>query len=136
MKIFKKVQIYIYKKNENIQYLLLKRSFCLGNYWQGITGKVEKNETFEQAGIREAYEETGLTIFNKIIGPVSLQNFNKNNKSYQEAVFGIEVQELDVKLSLEHTEYCWLKYEEAYEMLYWDENKKGLLKLKEKLLSL
>lgn len=133
MEILKKVQIYIYKKNKNIEYLLFKRSSCLGNYWQGITGKVEKNETFEQTSIRESQEETGLITFNKIIGPVYFQNFTKNNKNYQEAVFGIEVEKLDVKLSSEHTEYCWLKYEKAYELLHWNENKKGLLKLKENL---
>jgi 8-oxo-dGTP pyrophosphatase MutT (NUDIX family) len=40
--------------------LLLQTNERRGRFWQNVTGKLEKSETFEEGALREAMEETGL----------------------------------------------------------------------------
>jgi 8-oxo-dGTP pyrophosphatase MutT (NUDIX family) len=58
----KKIQTVIIAPQSNSQYLclLLQTNKRRGEFWQNVTGKVEKNESFEDASVREAIEETGL----------------------------------------------------------------------------
>jgi len=61
MKIFETVLVYI-EKNES--YLLIhkkKKDLNEGKYL-GVGGKIEPNETLEEALLRETKEETGLTL--------------------------------------------------------------------------
>ena len=54
--------VYSYESNK-LSFLLLKRSRkkIYEYLWQGVAGKIEKNELAWQAALRELKEETGLT---------------------------------------------------------------------------
>ena len=61
----KKVQVVIAALDPEIgiyKILLLMTNEKRGSFWQNVTGSVEENETFEEAALREAIEETGLNI--------------------------------------------------------------------------
>lgn len=61
----KKVQVAIAAIDREEQewfLLILKTNQKRGEFWQNVTGSVEDNETFEEAALREAQEETGLEI--------------------------------------------------------------------------
>ena len=51
------VLVVIYTKQSSI--LLLHRA-DRKNYWQSVTGSIEKQETLIEAARREVYEETGI----------------------------------------------------------------------------
>ncbi len=85
--------------------LILKR--CPGDYWQaekwGLPGGgKDKNESYEDAAVREIKEETGLSIFQPRM--VYWLNDNKYSVKYYVArnFFGT------VKLDFEHTAYKWV----------------------------
>ena len=74
-------------KNKNGDILLIHRRGC----WDLPKGKIEKNETIQEAAIREVEEETGLTKV-KIIRPVLFRKLN--NKATCHSFF------MDEKLAL------------------------------------
>lgn len=61
----KKAQVVIAaidKASQAQEFLLLQTNERRGSFWQNITGKVEDEETYEEGGLREAIEETGLLL--------------------------------------------------------------------------
>lgn len=48
--------------SQSFQFLLLQTNERRGKFWQNVTGRLEKGETFEEGGLREAIEESGLKI--------------------------------------------------------------------------
>ena len=50
------------QSSQSFQFLLLQTNERRGSFWQNVTGKIEDNETFEEGGLREAIEETRLSI--------------------------------------------------------------------------
>lgn len=48
--------------SQSYEFLLLQTNEKRGSFWQNVTGKIEDGETFEEGGLREAIEETGLSI--------------------------------------------------------------------------
>jgi len=48
--------------SQSFHILLLQTNQRRGQFWQNITGKIEEEETFEEGGLREAIEETGLKV--------------------------------------------------------------------------
>jgi dATP pyrophosphohydrolase len=124
------VETYVYKRTESgILYLLLKRSSesMYGKLWQGITGKIDNDETAWQTAIREVEEETSLV-------PVKL-NVVEHVSSFYEAfgdtvnfvpIFGAEVESSDVNLSNEHEVHRWVTLNEALDYLTWEEQKSAV----------
>lgn len=64
--------------SEQKRYLVISSSN--GKDWVLPKGHIEKGETPEQAALRELEEETGLS--GEIVHPLSIQNFQKNNKPF------------------------------------------------------
>lgn len=52
----------IVKKDEKIAFVLRSNTGWMNGYYGLPSGKVEKNETFTQAAIREAREEIGIEV--------------------------------------------------------------------------
>ena len=48
--------------DQNFHFLLLQTNQKRGSFWQNVTVKIEQGETFEEGGLREAIEETGLKL--------------------------------------------------------------------------
>ena len=58
------IDAYVFRRTKNgIKFLLLKRSKTkiYEHLWQGVAGKIEKNESAIEAATRELMEETGFT---------------------------------------------------------------------------
>ena len=124
------IDAYIYCFNENkLNFLTLKRSKTkiYEHLWQGVAGKIEKGETASQTAIRELKEETGLAPYRMFVAD-HISSFYESNFDQINIVpvFGIEVKSLDVILSDEHCEFKWTTFEEAYDILTWNGQKKGL----------
>ena len=132
----KKVQVYLFfaQQKSPILFLILKRAPDSGSYWQPITGMVESGECLVDAALRETQEETGISQVLRIIGPGHHFSFNKNDLKVDEYVFGIEVPTIEVKLSVEHSEYRWADFKQALALLYWESNRQGLRQLAQQIL--
>lgn len=109
------------KEINNIYHvLLLKRaSQPLHNIWCYIGGGIDEGETAIQAVYREIAEETGITElvlyssnqFDQIFSP-------QENYIYIAPVFvGFVHQEQSVVLNDEHSDYQWLPFEQAKEVV-------------------
>jgi dihydroneopterin triphosphate diphosphatase len=120
------------------------RRYCIfrrrdAGYWQGIAGGGEVGETPEAAALREAREEAGFSRCGSIFQldtTTSIPVVHVNGFLWGDEVpiipeysFGCEVINSEVTLSNEHTEYQWVKYEEAVDLLKWDSNKTALWEL-------
>ena len=126
----KQVDSYIYQNTDaGPVYLMLKRSTSkyYEHLWQGVAGKIEKGETAVQTVIRELEEETGMKP-KKLFAADHIASFYDARKDRIQMVpaFGIEVENSEVQLSEEHSEYKWVSFEEALALLTWKGQKEGL----------
>src|SRR5947209_9993330 len=54
------VQVVIFTETpQGREFLLLRRVYSHGGFWQSVTGSLEDQETHAEAAVREVYEETG-----------------------------------------------------------------------------
>jgi len=130
-------------KDGLIEFAIFNRSDS--DYWQGIAGGGEDEETPIEAAKRELFEETG------ILGNVSLKQLDSISSLSVENVvgeflwgehiyvikeycFGAHFLTKDITLSKEHLQYKWLPFEEAVKKLKWDSNKTALWELNKRLL--
>lgn len=122
----------IYRDKNSIKYLLLKRSpdKVYPNIWQCVTGKIEGDEKAYQTAIREVKEETRLDPVKMwTVEHVNLFFEADKNRMNLIPVFGIEVNNLNIILSNEHSNYMWCDFNLASEKILWNQQKIGLLTL-------
>lgn len=99
-------------------------------YWGFVKGLVEKGESEEETALREAEEETGMKV--KLLSGFK-ERINYNYKFdgepiKKEVIFFIaEAPSAEVKLSQEHEDFKWLKFEEAFRLVKY-RNQKEILK--------
>ena len=120
--------VYSYESNK-LSFLLLKRSRkkIYEYLWQGVAGKIEKNELAWQAALRELKEETGLTAQKMFVADYVSKFYEKHEDRMNFVpVFGIEVKNKKVSLSEEHCNFKWLSFKKAHAKLTWNGQKKGL----------
>lgn len=94
-------------------------------YWQPVTGGVEKDEDKVYACIREVKEETGIEL--KPADLVKLiDNFTfcipDEKIELQKPVFIAQVKKAEVVISDEHTGYKWVEPEAVPGYLLWESN--------------
>ena len=126
------VEIIIYKIiNNSPLFLLLKRTPARGGFWQAITGGVNNGEDLASAAKREMFEETQIKSYLKFISDVYYFEFDNEYKSgIKEYVFGAKVsQNIEAKLSSEHSEKKWCTFDEALKLLKYKTNKEAFRKL-------
>ncbi len=116
--------------NGEIEFLLLKRSpdQYYPNIWQMVSGKIKENETAYNAALREIKEETNLTPQKFWVAP-TVNSFYSPDKDYicLLPVFAAKVEcNCEIKISNEHTEYKWVRPEEAKQLLAWDGQRKSV----------
>lgn len=124
-----------------IEYALFKRADA--EYWQGIAGGGEGEETPFAAAMREAEEEAAIgpaSAFIQLDSMCMLPVVNVAGFRWgadvlviPEYTFGVEVIDAELSISNEHTEYAWLGYEEALSRLHWESNRTALWELHHRL---
>jgi len=119
-----------HKNRDKYEFLLLKRNENDKVYpgiWQVITGGVQDFETVRDGVFREIEEETG-------INPDAVYSMPRINSFYFDygdalclsPVFLALTESKDVRLSEEHTEYKWVSYKEAIELIRWPDQIESL----------
>jgi 8-oxo-dGTP diphosphatase len=108
--------------DENGKILILKRSTTSKTNpgkWELPGGKVDQGESFDQALIREVYEETNLKIFIEHFVGASEQNLHVIKAVH--IIMSGRIMEGDLQLSEEHEGYAWVFFEELtqYELADW-----------------
>ena len=108
--------------------------------WQFIAGGGEDSESPLEAAKREAFEEGGICSDHwidltslaylpaTVISEKHRALWPKDTYVIPEYAFGFACSG-EIHLSLEHTAYLWLPYEEACKKLQWDSNRTALFEL-------
>lgn len=128
----KKIQVIIFRKNQaGLEFLLLRKK---GEkvFWQGVTGGVEaSDEDIKRAALRELKEEIGIdAAIENLIGPLYEFTFITHKKGdegqeVKEFCFGLEISENSrIRLSQEHDMHKWVSYEDALNIIEYDDPKK------------
>jgi 8-oxo-dGTP pyrophosphatase MutT (NUDIX family) len=94
--------------NQKNEILLIHRR----GFWDLPKGKIEKNETVEQAAIREVIEETGLTsvtiinpvVFKKLKNKATFHSYEHNGKPALKISYWFEMKTSDVHPLIPQTE--------------------------------
>lgn len=117
-------------KDNEIEFLLLKRAVNekYPNIWQMITGTIDENEKAFETALREIKEETSLSPKKMWIVPNinSFYSYESNEVCFVPVfVFQVDLND-EVKISSEHSEFKWLKKDEAKKLLAWPGQRKSV----------
>jgi len=125
------------KERGEFYYAIFKRKDM--SIWQGISGGGEENEKPIQAARRETYEEAFIDkdlSYIKLASIASIPAVNIKGLLWgneiimiPEFCFGVELFSKKLKIGEEHTEYLWLRYDDAIKKLTYDSNKSALWEL-------
>jgi dATP pyrophosphohydrolase len=113
------------------EYLLLKRSpdeSIYPNVWQMVSGTMREGERVVEAALREFKEETSLAHMHFWVVPhVSTFYDAEYDAVNLSPFFAAQVSPgAAPTLSLEHSTYEWLPYEQAWARLVWPGQRAGL----------
>ncbi|HWG90269.1 MAG TPA: NUDIX pyrophosphatase [Candidatus Thermoplasmatota archaeon] len=138
------VAVFVFRAREP-RFLLLRRIPSRGGFWQPVTGRVEdtdhvtyapRGDPAEMQGLmacaaREVREETGLKDLLAVIDLGLESRFEGyDGNTYCERAFAAEVPvDAEVLPSDEHDDVRWVGYEDALQLLRWDENREALRRL-------
>ena len=128
--------VVVYRQTENHRYYLLLRYGA--GHWDFPKGHIEKEETKQQAALRELKEETGLKVTLEPDFEHSFTYFFKYPKTAElilkEVCFFVaRTDHKTVKLSGEHTDFAWLSYEDAVEQVTYKNAKELLAAVEQRL---
>lgn len=123
-----KAQVLVYKRVEqNIFVLCLKRSQIDGGFWHILTGTMEMNETLTECIYRETKEEIGIDNILYLSKELNKHIWHKNNLPIWIIEYAMEISNSDkIILNNEHSEFKWLKQNDALMLLEKDSAKKLL----------
>ena len=136
------VLVVLHDGNGNI--LLIERADRAG-IWQSVTGSIEAGETLAQTARREVQEETGITLSDGQlhdwqqsrqyeIYPHWRHRYPPGITRNTEHVFSARIApDTSIKLSKEHTAFCWLERTDAAEKVFSPSNRQAILELAEHL---
>jgi 8-oxo-dGTP pyrophosphatase MutT (NUDIX family) len=130
-------------KSDKYEFLLLKRRWQKGGFWQFAGGRIEDKESITDAAYREVFEETGI---NKKDIIKTIKNVHEYiiNRHYltdepitpmKQKVYAFEIKP-DTAINIsnnpdeEHEKYLWLEYPKILPLLKWQNNKDAFTKIK------
>ncbi|MEW6092535.1 MAG: NUDIX pyrophosphatase [Chloroflexota bacterium] len=133
---------YYQARDGRFEYALFRRADA--RFWQAVAGGGEDAETPLEAAQREAFEEAGIPAdaeFLRLdtVESVPVTEFRDSHLWGDEVYvipqycFGVLVKDKQIALSREHTDYRWLLYEEACNLIKYDGNKVALWELDKRL---
>lgn len=130
----KAVFVVTYSVEENeIYYLVLRRKLHWKG-WEFPKGGVEKFEFLKNAVKREVFEETGLKTLrikkHNFFGKYKYKKYHQDRPNYigqSFSLFSVEVKKGEVNYDKrEHSDYKWLKFDEAVKKVTFPNQKKAL----------
>lgn len=142
------VQVFLAVHGESgLSFLLLQRNaqleLALPDFWQGVSGALEDNESYEQAAIREVAEETRIFLpgvsqtgfeHSFPIRPEWRASYGPEPAEVTERVlYAVLTDAIDPVLSNEHKAYRWCSYEEAVSLLSFGRNAQCLQSVQQEL---
>ena len=124
------------------EYAILKRADA--GFWQGASGGGEDDETPLEAAKRELLEETGIPPDTKlmrldIVGQVPATAYRDSHLWGEDLYivpqyyFAALLDHQSLTLSSEHLECRWLGFDEAHQLLKYDDAKTALWELNQRL---
>ncbi|NVM43796.1 MAG: NUDIX pyrophosphatase [Candidatus Lokiarchaeota archaeon] len=134
------IQVLVYpvrRTEREWEFLMLKRIKSRGGFWQGVTGAPKNGETIIEGARRELFEETGFhsitLIQTEITYIIPMENrwiaiYPEGTKEIPEYIFIAKIHKAGPPTidPIEHDEWKWCSYEEAMNLLSWDDNKRAL----------
>lgn len=122
MKMERSAGAVIFRRSGDTALFLLLR--YPAGHWDLVKGKMEGCETAEEAAVREASEETGISDLRFADGfAEEIQyTFRSGGADIHKRVifFLAETQTSAIRLSDEHQDYLWLEYDRAVSRLTYD----------------
>lgn len=103
------------QRGVDTEVLLLKRTQTLIGEWCQVAGGIEPGEMAWQAALRELREETGLVPSDFYSADTCEQFYDADDDTIHIIpVFVAFIStEAEVQLNHEHSEYCWISFEQA-----------------------
>ncbi len=139
------IHVYLYRQNPEgqFEYAIFQRADD-PKCWQGISGGVEEGETIEAAALRESFEEAGVPVDSPLYRLDTISYLPADIFSMHDQ-WGINVVVCpmhffailfagDISLSHEHLETRSCLYQNAYDLIYWHDQKTALWELNQRLL--
>lgn len=129
------VLVFIFVKSP-FKVLLMKRADFPVGVWQPVSGGIEEGEKQLQTVIREVSEETGIIDYLDIIDLDYSFTFTviSSNRFMKDYCYAMEIKnDNEILLSHEHYEYKWCIFSDALDILTFEENKKALQLLHDKI---
>jgi len=127
-----------------LEYAILQRSD--DGSWQGVAGGGEDDETPVQAARREGEEEAAIPKSAPVyrlqamsmvpivfISSWARVHWPEGLYVIPNYAFAVDCTTLELRLSHEHDAMKWARYDEAYALLRWENNKVALWELNERL---
>jgi dATP pyrophosphohydrolase len=122
---------------DDLEYLLLRRLRSRGGVWQGVTGRVEKDEELSETARRELVEETGLDslVLKDLRYSFSYLLEDEWRHLYSDDVEKITVFAFAALVRAdqdpildphEHDRWIWCNIEKAFELVDWPDNREAL----------
>ena len=114
------------------------------DYWQGIAGGGENEETPFEAAVRETIEETGILSSPTLLPLDTVSSvpatcfkdshlWGETTYVIPQYAYGAGLGQGEVRLSSEHSEFGWFRFEEAISRLKYDADRTALWELNERL---
>jgi dATP pyrophosphohydrolase len=127
---------------QGLLFAIFKRSD--EGYWQWTSGGGEGDESIEDAVKRESFEEAGIPLFAHYLkldtissipteGFAAKKDWPKDLYVLPGYYFSVHLASPTIKLSDEHTDFKWVTYQEAVDLLKWEADKTALWELSERL---
>jgi len=130
-------------RDGEIAYAIFRRTDA--EYWQGIAGGGEDNESPLEAARREAFEEAGINESSRFMKLDSVATvpvagvcgfkWGPDTLVIPEYCYGVEVECEELTICCEHTSFKWADFETASRELHWDSNRNALWELNHRLTS-
>jgi lipoyl(octanoyl) transferase len=122
--------------DERDRLLLLHRSAKAGDFWQPVTGRVERVESRAEAAARELREETGLTpstlepldlVHSFLVGAEFLPEGSGPMFADEESFLARVSSDTEPLLDPEeHDAWGWFTFAEAYEKIRWSDDREAV----------
>jgi dihydroneopterin triphosphate diphosphatase len=106
-------------ESEHVQVLLLRRNRTLAGEWCQVAGGIEEGELAWQTALREVKEETCLECRLLYTADICEQFYevDRNAISILPVFVGFADASSQVVLNSEHSEYCWVSFDKAIELV-------------------